>query len=156
MQKLRSLGWWQPFGSLMLPPYNKIETRIPSVNKKTGKERKLPFPLGPYLIYTTKKSTPDADLLQWCGPAIYHNIKSKLIKESTAELNGYAIGIGELVMIRDMKPEDEQQCFVRWKAVRDCLVFKNVYRIEPFEYKYGKQGPGFVPESEMDKIKRIL
>lgn len=154
-EKFRSLGWWQPFGSLMLPPHLKKETRVPSINNMTGRERRLPFPLGKYLIYTTLQKTPNHLLLDWCGAEIYADIIERMKTEPTANLLGYAIGIGWLRDIRDMRPEDEKECFIKWKPNKDVLVFEDVTRIEPFVWKFGKQGVGFVPESELPKIKII-
>ena len=45
--KIRTLGFYQPFGSLML--HGKIETRW------VRKGKKPPFPLGKYIFYTTQK-----------------------------------------------------------------------------------------------------
>lgn len=148
-QQFRALGWWQPFGSLMLPPYLKIETREINGNRKPG------FPLGKYLIYTTKKRTPEHLLLDWCGEEIYSDIIDKLRDEETAKLDGYAIGIGHLTEIRRMRIEDERRCFVKYKPNKYCLIFADIKRIQPFKWNHGKQGPGFVPEAELSNIRLI-
>lgn len=153
--KFRALGWWQPFGSLMLSPHLKKETRVPSIDKKTGKERKLPMPLGKYLLYTTLQQTPKHLLFNWCGEEIYNDIIERMKNEPTANLLGYAIGIGYLTEIRDMRADEERECFIKWKADKDVLIYQEVKRIEPFEWKFGKQGVGFVPDSELHKIKII-
>lgn len=148
---IRTLGFWQPFGSLML--HGKIETRKVAVGKKP------PFPLGKYLFYTTQKPTPNPILFNWCGPEIMSNIVETLKNEPTRVMLQTAIAIGELKAIRPMINKDEEKCFVQnidmlgksnW-----CLCFENVQRIESFIWNYGKQGVGFVPKSELVKIKII-
>lgn len=144
-EKIRTLGWHQPFGSLML--HGKIETRIVQPG------RKAPFPLGRYLIYTTKAGTDFAELVEICGPDTAQRILEILEHEPTAKLNGHAIATADLVAVRPMAKEDEARCFVPLHPLRWCLVFENVTRIEPFPWHFGKQGIGFVPDSELVKIK---
>ncbi len=156
MNKIRTLGFYQPFGSLML--YDKIETRWVRENKKP------PFPLGKYLFYTTKKPCDEKTMLEWCGPKMYKEILELMEGERTWPLNGYAIGIGDLIKIKPLEIEEESKAFVKFAGIKTevsinkvqwGLHFENVQGIEPFEWKYGKQGIGFVPESEIDKIKIV-
>ncbi len=160
--RIRTLGFYQPFGSLML--YGKIETRW------IMEDRKPPFPLGRYLFYTTQKNCDNPTLFDWCGAEIMKSISDTLGDDSTKDLNGYAIGIGDLVSTRLLTKEDEGRAFVKFIGreqklnyisakynTKDqwALIFENVQRIEPFQCTFGKQGVGFVPESEIDKIKII-
>lgn len=148
IETIRTLGFYQPFGSLMLPPFNKIETR----KVKCGK--KPPFPLGKYLFYTTLKSADDNKLYDWCGDVIMKYLKAVIDGEPTINLNGYGLGIGELTKVRPMTDEDEEQAFVGnyFETGKDnwCLIFSNVYRIEPFPFvdgegnSLGKQGVGIL------------
>jgi len=159
---IRTLGFYQPFGSLML--HGKIETRWARV------DRKLSFPLGKYLFYTTKKSCDSAQLWEWSGSDIINRINSILLDEPTKNLTGWAIGIGELTSTRLMNREDEENCFVLYASTdfrkdknevyheyhQFCLHFENVKRIMPFEFKFGKQGVGILPESERPKINLVI
>lgn len=149
---IRTLGFYQPFCSLMF--HGKIETRIVMLG------RKPPFPLGKYLFYSTKEPSTDEQLTRWCSFETLLSMGDALSEDETFMLNGYALGTGELVNIRLMTEADEDKCFVAYKGVMDftdkegrgyqavqwCLEFKNVKRIEPFEFK-GKQGVGFLPHS---------
>lgn len=159
-EKTRTLGFYQPFGSLML--HGKIETRWVRAGKKP------PFPLGKYLFYTTQKPCDQKSLESWCGGEIIHRIHKILEHEPTANLNGYAIATGNLVEVKLLTPDDENT-FVKFigskidteskdlcvRKVQWGLHFKDVERIEPFKWKFGKQGVGFVTDSELGKIKPI-
>lgn len=143
---IRTLGFYQPFCSLML--YGKLETRW------VRKGRKPPFATGEYLFYSTKKSAGDK-VFDWCTVANMEAM-SILKDEPTRLLNGYAIATSTLKEYRLMKPEDEEKAFVKFigeRTVKDkhgndvvqvqiILEFENVIRIEPFEFKEGKQGVG--------------
>lgn len=158
--KFRTLGFYEPFGSLML--CDKIETRWVRKNKKP------PFPIGKYLFYTTQKDCNNMTLFNWCGAEIMLSISEALGTNKKPTLLGYAIAIGELVEVSVLKPTDKNT-FVKFigKEVRKDkngkehtyiqwgLHFKNVKKIEPFEWNFGKQGVGFVPYSELEKIKII-
>ena len=106
---IRSLGFYQPFGSLML--HGKIETRWIRAGKKP------PFPLGKYVFYTTLKSCAQHELFNWCGEYLMLDITHKLLYEPTKELNGYAIAIGDLAKVRPMKREDTFGSYVQYKGL---------------------------------------
>lgn len=156
---MRTLGFWQPYGSLMLN--GKIETRI------VEEDRKPPFPLGEYLFYTTQKSTPNPVLFDWCGAEIMSSIIDANKNEPTASLNGYAIATARLVEIRRMTKEDEKQCFIKYFGQIEkidkngktryyhqrCLIFDKIQRIEPFKFEFGKQGIGIATQSTINRIK---
>lgn len=162
---LRTLGFYEPFCTLML--HGKIETRW----VRAG--RKPPFPVGKYLLYTTKQAAGEKTF-DWCTS---ENIISmnEICKDEKRNMNGFALCVGELVDMWVMKPEDEGRAFVKFvgekefavnktiagiqtslpvvvKKVQWCLRFKNVQRIIPFEFKFGKQGVGILPDSEKNKI----
>lgn len=156
--KIRTLGFYQPFGTLML--HGKIETRW------VREGRNPPFPLGKYLFYTTQKSCDDATLLEWCGEEIMMSIVKEVLNDETRTLSGYAIAVGDLWKTEQLKKPEEAKSFVKfignktfetkegWDAKTQWgLHFENVKRIEPFKWNFGKQGVGFVPESELNKIK---
>lgn len=151
--KIRTLGYYQPFGSLML--HGKVETRWVKIGKKPT------FPVGEYVFYTTKIAVNGLRLMDWCGSEIIDTIVEQLRGEETTQLNGYAIAKGELVNIRHMVKEDEAKAFVKFKGIQYfdgvpkrqwCLEFKNVSKITPFKYDYGKQGVGILPQILRDKF----
>lgn len=156
-QPIRTLGFYEPFCSLMA--HNKIETRW----VKSGK--KPPFILGKYLLYTTKEPAGER-MNAWCSQEDLLLIKKTLPAEIEL-LNGYALLTGELYKVCPLTPQDlsyikyygtkifsdkegKQVLKTQW-----ALHFKNIQRIKPFEWKFGKQGTGFVPDSELKKIIHI-
>lgn len=157
---IRTLGFYQPFGTLML--YGKLETRW------VRERRKPPYPLGKYLIYTTKKGAGDL-VFDWCTLANLERMNNNLPgakSDDTRMLYGYAIAIGELTRVRRMELIDEHDAFVKFIGeqlfeTKEGFVLKhqwilqidNVERIEPFVFEYGKQGVGIFPEKDHDKIK---
>lgn len=147
---IRTLGFYQPFCSLML--HGKIETRWVRMGKKA------PFPLGRYLLYTTKSPCTDLQLTDWCGDELTNHISAVLSEDQTLSLNGYALCVGELYYVGDMDSMIEKECFVKYKGVikrkdkygrehdynQRTLYFKNIQSIIPFEFKFGKQGVGIL------------
>lgn len=151
-EKIRTLAWYNPWGALML--HGKIETRIVSAG------RKPPFPLGKYLMYTTKVPMHRDQVLEACsdlgfieGLAMVNTIYAKIANEPVAQLDGYAFAVGELAEIRKMTVADVPQCFVPFSENRVCLVFENIERIDPFKWNFGKQGVGILPQEVYAKIK---
>lgn len=161
MEIIRTLGLYQPYASLML--HGKIETRL------VRRFKSPPFPLGKYLLYSTKKDISIGAVERISGPAQVDRIFKTLFPEGakhepTAGMFGYAIAIAELDLNRYMTKEDEDAAFALYKEdpcyKQWCLVFKNVHRIEPFLWEYGKQGIGIIgqgkiPASVKEKIKIV-
>ena len=160
MERIRTLGIYQPFASLML--HGKIEIRVRRINTKP------PFPLGQYLIYSTKKRYSDGDLLPICGNEIRDNIFTVLKNDRTKDLDQTAIAICTLVDVRPLSKSEEDKAFVLFKGIitrlnkntenseqfiQYGLHFEKIQPIEPFKWTHGKQGTGFVPETELSKIK---
>lgn len=149
---IRTLGYYQPFCSLMLPPHYKDETRW------VRKGKKPPFPIGSYVFYSTKKPCTNLQLFEWCGPEIMLSITNELKNEDTQGLNGYVIGGGDLAEVSPMTKEDEAKGFVKFigeRTVKDkkgndvvqvqwLLRFENVTRITPEIFTQGKQGVGIL------------
>lgn len=158
---IRTLGLYQPYAGLMLPPYNKIETRWIADNHKP------PFPLGKYLIYATQKMYSIDEFKSIAGDTAVHIYRDFSTKEKF-HLRGMAIGVGDLVEVRKMEKEDAEKAFVQIKSddalryigpdkgdksyTRYCLVFENMREIIPFQFK-GKQGVGILPMEMKSKIK---
>jgi hypothetical protein len=154
---IRSLGFYQPFGSLML--HGKIETRWVRVG------RKPPFPIGKYLLYSTLGSCDLKSLESWCTDDNMNDIDAALRNETTRTFYGYALAVGILKDVSPMVKEQEKECFVEYKGVQikgdekkgfhpyqqNCLYFLNVQRIKPFNFK-GKQGVGILTEEQKKQI----
>jgi hypothetical protein len=134
-QKILALSWKEPYGTLMLPPFNKIETRTWSTKYR-----------GLVLICCSKKAYNLDEI--WNISAINTGINIRL------QNLGKAIGIGELTDCRVMTPEDEGKCFVSYYPDLFCHIYTNVQKIEPFDFK-GKQGFSLVSDGVKKKIKII-
>lgn len=168
--KIRTLGLYQPFASLML--HGKIETRMVACEwdsaTQSVKYRKPPFPLGTYLIYSTKKEYNRTEVKAITG-RFYKQALLKLADEPTFnsnDRNGHALCIGNLVEIIDqIQCEFHPETFVDLPiydfdisnypiARRVGLRFENVKRLKPFPIN-GKQGIGFLSEADHLKIEFI-
>jgi hypothetical protein len=158
-EPIRTLGFYQPFCSLMF--HGKKETRW------VRKGKKPPFPIGRYLLYSTKNKCEAPTLFQWCGPEIMLLITQTLEGDVTRFINGMALGFGELVNIRLMVKEDEADAFVKYVGEQEridkngvkhiyvqwVLEFKKTERIMPFCFK-GKQGVGVFSQSEYEQLNK--
>lgn len=145
---MRTIGLYPPFAQLML--HGKVETRW------VKKGKKPPFPLGAYLIYATKRSYTYYEVVSISGKNITEWILNTL-KYPWRQDAGYMICVGELIEVYPMKPEDEGTTFVKYEEsethTRWCLRFKDVQPVVPYIWSHGKQGIGFLPESEVLNIK---
>lgn len=158
---LRTIGFYQPFCSLML--HGKVETRWVRVGRFPA------FPLGKYIGYCTHKFCNSQMLADWCGPELETLISETLKEDHTQFMQRKALWIGDLVKIGKMYDWQERECFVRHRGViertdksgsihdyyQSVLYFENIMPIEPFDFKYGKQGVGIFPETEKHLIKPI-
>lgn len=163
MDKIRTLGLYQPYATLMLPPYNKIETRWVMAGKKP------PFPLGKYVIYSTKKFYSNYEFEEIAGERLANYAWREMRQHDKFEhfkWRGYAIGIGELYEIKKMEKRYGDRAFVDVKETTNgiytdypdfqlwALFFRDVKRIKPFPFK-GKQGVGFLSKEDEAKIEYI-
>lgn len=156
--RIRTLGMYQPFATLML--HGKIETRW------VLEGRKPPFPLGRYLIYSTKKEIDPLALLDWTGSRqSIANIQKKILHDPSAKLRGYAIAVGELVHVAPLLRHEAEQGYVKFLGtkvdnigtkIQYGLHFKDMKRIDPFGWEFGAQGIQWVPSSQIEKIKIII
>lgn len=142
----------EPFASLML--VGKGETR---------KNRTLIR--GLVCIHSAQKSYPTEKVLSIAGPDQFQRIIKAVGKPRTQE---HIISIGRLVNCREMTPEDEDYCFVEYrapwyeinkagKAILKCLwiyEFEDMAAIEPVKYK-GSQGWSILTEEQKQLIKPI-
>lgn len=157
---IRTLPLYQPYASLML--HGKIETRWVNKNKKP------PFPLGKYIIYSTKKSYSWDSFKELSGEYFE---KAMRILNNEATPNGVAICTCDLVKVEDAYPLLMPETYVGLERIGEqldldseaselvidgqklrFLHFQNVKRIKPFPFKGGKQGVGFLSKEDEDKI----
>lgn len=127
----------------MLMLHGKLETRY----VKTGK--KPPFPLGPYLIYSTKKRYSWKDLMSMCGVPTYVNITGIEALAKKGKYKGVAICTCDLVEIIDPLPDGHwDKAYVTVAATETHrpvgLRFENVKAVRPFKIGKGKQGVGWL------------
>jgi hypothetical protein len=165
--EIRTLGLYQPFASLML--HGKIETRMVRCEWDSATQsiidRKPPFPLGTYLIYSTKKEYFRDEVKRITG-RFFEGAMISLSDEptfNTDKRNGHAICIGNLVEIIDpIQCEFHPATFVDLPVYdvdihnypisrRVGLRFEAVKRIKPFPIT-GKQGVGFLSVADHLKI----
>lgn len=155
---IRTLGFYQPFGTLM--HHGKIETRW------VRKGKKPPFPLGKYVFYTTANECSYETLEDWCGIDIVVEIEEILQYDVTRNFSKSILSYGELIEVRPLTKEDEPKAFVKFigeKIFKDkngkdvvkvqwALIFKNVQPITPVPYHHGKQGVGFLDKQYLPFI----
>jgi len=157
-ETIRTLGLYQPYATLML--HGKIETRWVYHTKKA------PFPLGKYLIYSTKKAYSVGEFRSIAGDH-YPEAERTFMDDPTIQLNGYALGIGDLIKVEplsgweatlrtfvdpDMRQVESIDPFTIDSRVLWGLYFENMRRIKPFPFK-GKQGIGFLTKEQKQLIK---
>lgn len=142
---IRALSLRQPFASLMLPPFNKIETRTWSTSYR-----------GPVLICASQKAYPWNVVRDICGPDQFDRLlSSKMQKELILTgTDGHAIALGILVDCRSMQKEDEDKCFVQYYPGLWCHVYENVRPIKPFPWK-GCQGWKVLTKEQTQKIELL-
>jgi hypothetical protein len=163
MEKIRTLGLYQPYASLML--HGKIETRW------VEDGRKPPFPLGKYLIYSTKKSSSILSF-QLTSGKYCQKVWQTLQDGDTYAGDGLPICIAILEGLWKYRPDiDGPETFVdsfdgkmqiikgTHRIPRDytlwCLKFVNVQPVKLFRFNGGKQGIGFLSEADQAKIKYL-
>lgn len=151
--EMRALWWKQPFASLMLA--GKIETRVWSTDYR-----------GQVLICASKSSYSNQEL-QLIAGGLYNNGLEVIRRTSP---RGMAIAVGRLVDCRPMVPEDEEKCFVKYRApwieerkskktgkIRKvkvqlwCHIYEDVREIVPFEFK-GALGWKKLDQETINKI----
>lgn len=142
LDPIRTLGLYQPFATLMMPPYNKDETRW----VKSG--RKPPFPLGIYMIYSTKKQYASSEVKHIAGPEYFPTIRKHIAEEcetkgagvrwrnadGTIEFNnGVALCVGELMTVEPWTPMKSTKTFVFVDPSRVELVPTDCDEVEDTE-----------------------
>jgi len=159
-ETIRTIGLYQPYATLML--HGKVETRWVYHTKKA------PFPLGKYLIYSTKKAYSGSEFAHIAGD---HTVDAiKLVEhDPSINLNGYGLCIGDLVRVvplngweamintfvdPPMRYMTSIEPFTLDGRVLWGLYFENMRRIKPFPFK-GKQGIGFLTAEQKQLIEFV-
>lgn len=161
---IRTIGMYQPFCSMMLTPYNKLETRWALEGRRPS------YPLGKYIGYSTLKPCTDEQFIEWTGGTK----RPEYLKQEP--LNGYAIWLGEVTGMRLMEKKDETTTYIKYigrklfpkvieqinvTKIQWVLFFENVKQIQTFKFEdengksIGKQGVGKLEFKYHHKIKII-
>lgn len=147
---IRTLGIYQPYATLM--GHSKLETRL----VKRG--RKLPFPFGKYLLYSTKKAYSKSEFMAMAGDSFEYGWRLYNL-DPTSGLLGHALFTAELVHYDLYSRLIGDRCFLDSIEQDDegeralwCLYFENVTRIVPFPIQ-GKQGVGFLSKADENRIR---
>jgi hypothetical protein len=143
-EAIKALCWKQPFASLMLPPWHKIETRTRRSHWR-----------GLVLIVATASPYKDHELVRLCGGVHALSIQVKLGEV----LNGHAIAIGRLIDCRPMGELQSQYHPLTYikpihHADRYAWIFAGVNAIQPIPLK-GFQGWRDVDDDLRSKIKLL-
>lgn len=158
-EPMMALSWKQPYAGLMLPPFNKIETRTWPTKYR-----------GLVLICASQKDYKLDQIFGISGAKQYYRIIETLnhIFTNGTLLNGHAIGVGRLVDCRPMTKQDEDKCYVNYpgewyhvpkdgvpkKKRLYCHEYADVRAIEPIPFK-GAQGFRKVTDEVKQLIKFI-
>ena len=140
---VKALSWKEPYGSLMLPPYNKIETRTWDTSYR-----------GLVLICCSKKQYSADQVINISGNNQFARIAAVMMSGELKTNDGMAIAIGRLIDCRLMGSNDTEKTFTLWYPHTYCHVYTDVTPIVPFPWK-GSQGWRTVPKSIIDQIKLV-
>lgn len=128
-EEIRALNWKEPFGSLMLPPHNKIETRIWHTNYR-----------GLVLICISQKDYAWNTVSDIAGDKQFMRILDVSGEHRFTDVpRGYAVAIGRLINSRPMKKTDEDLTFVEFHSDLFCHVYEDVRLINPIPWKGGQK-----------------
>lgn len=146
-KQIKALSWRQPYASLMLPPANKIETRVWDT-----KYRGLVLiccsqaPYSQNVVEHVSSETPD----EW--------VKQGHLPANWKFLSGYAIAVGELVDCIQAKNATLDQLQKTFVTTRDPYmwlhIYENVRPIKPFPFK-GAQRWTKLDDTIWDKIEFV-
>jgi len=136
---IKALCWKQPFASLMLPPWNKVETRTQRVNYR-----------GLVMIVATASPYSDRQLIELCGGVKALDLLVRLVKQPDY-IGGHAIGIGTIQDCTEIRDTDKTFIKPEHHAGRYAWRFGDVFAIEPIPMK-GFQGWRNVDDEVRSKI----
>src|SRR5687767_12303739 len=95
-EPMKALSWKEPYGSLMLPPVNKIETRIWPTKYR-----------GLVLLCASKAEYPWNVVRDIAGTNQFDRILDIHKQHPAASVHGHAFAVGRLVDCRPMIKKDE-------------------------------------------------
>ena len=155
---IRALSWKAPFAQLML--LDKIETRTWPTNYR-----------GLVLICCSKNPYSANKVIEMAGEKQFNMIMNAHPSTLNYEFHlGMAIAIGRLIDCRPMTEDDQDRCYLQFKApwtetkiskggkVRTskkrlwCHVYADIRPIKPFPFK-GGQGWKRLTDEQIQKIK---
>ena len=139
---IKALCWKQPFASLMLPPWNKTETRTQRVHYR-----------GLVLIVATKAPYSDRELIELCGGQQALELLVRLVKQPDY-VGGHAIAIGHLDGCCEIQDQHKTYIKPEHHAGRYAWQFSNVHAIEPIPMS-GFQGWRNVDDDLRSKIRLL-
>jgi hypothetical protein len=139
---IQALTWKPPFGVLML--HEKIETRSWNTLYR-----------GPVLICVSQSGYTPQELAEMCHPAQLKLMEAISKGEPYYNLTGVAIAVGTLYDTRIMRPSDEKDTFVIYRPDLFCHFYKDVKRIEPFDFKGGQKWRTVSDQETLEKIKYV-
>lgn len=141
--EVRALSWKNPYGPLMLPPFNKKETRTWNTNYR-----------GLVLICASQQGYNLQQVKNISGEKqmkrIYGNIDREMLS-AIYGIKGNAIAIGRLVDCHPMRNYEENDCFVAFREDLFVHVYQDVQPIIPFPFK-GRQGWSKLSEEVKSQI----
>ena len=122
-QPIQALSWRQPFGTAML--LGKMETRVWDTPYR-----------GKVLICTSQVAYNEETVRRICGEDQFARLCKALLEfPETLDLNGYAIGVAELVHSRRMRKSDEDSTYVKYRPDLFVHIYDNPVPIKPFKWK---------------------
>ncbi len=139
---IKALCWKQPFASLMLPPWNKTETRTQRVHYR-----------GLVLIVATKAPYSDRELVELCGGDVALTIQVGIYAQAM-DINRHAIAIGHLDGCCEIQDHHKTYIKPEHHEGRYAWQFSNVHAIEPIPMS-GFQGWRNVDDDLRSKIRLL-
>lgn len=158
---IRALSWKQPYAMLMLPPYNKIETRTWNT-----KYRGLVLICASKNGYSIEQVEDISGMIQSTRvfkavfeKTLLYNLHTdvqsddKVIKEKVFH-EGNAIAVGRLVNSGHMQKQHEERAYVQHHYDLYAHIYEDVTPIVPFSFK-GAMGFKKLTTEDIAKIKLL-
>lgn len=160
---IRALSWKQPYGLLMLPPYNKIETRswdtgwrqyVLICASKTGYSmEQIEAISGEVQTSRIIKAVYEVTLKYNISHDVAETESHKVLREKIYH-EGHAIAIGRLVNSGRMQKQHEDRAYVEYYSDLFVHIYEDVTPIVPFPFK-GAMGWKKLTLEEIAKIKYL-
>lgn len=118
-EEVRGITMVQPYAYLMLPPYNRIETRKWKTDYR-----------GWVLICSSKKPFKGRDVFRKSNLKTLNLVQT--LHDAGKLINAHAIGIGRLVDCRKMEVGDAKRTYLRKRDPNlYCHIYEHVHPIVP-------------------------